>query len=213
MAAGERKGTVLAVVQQKGGTGKTTTVATLGDALQRRSSRRILLVDLDPQASLTEWLAPPADPVTHGVEDLLTGQIDDAQKVLVGLRAGLDLLPATNGLLDAAAAIERRSLGREKVLAGVLAPLYSGYDLILVEAGGGSSHIRTRTQPTTAGRSVADGGRKDIGRCSRNLRGTLLRRPREDLAGRPRGGTDQGILNRCWRRDSATFHLTAYPRL
>src|SRR5512144_39565 len=85
--------------------------AAVGDVLQRSCSRRVLLVDLDPQASLTEWLTTPDDPVEHGVEDLLIDQIDDVQKVLVALRPGLDLLPATNGLLDAAAALERRSLG------------------------------------------------------------------------------------------------------
>src|SRR5512146_3313410 len=59
----EGRATVVAVVQQKGGTGKTTTVATLGDVLQRKCSRTVLLVDLDPQASLTEWLTTPDDPV------------------------------------------------------------------------------------------------------------------------------------------------------
>ena len=133
MTNSEGRATIVAVVQQKGGTGKTTTVATLGDALQRRCNRSILLVDLDPQASLTEWLTTPEDPVEHGIEDLLIDQIDDVQKVLVALRTGLDLLPATNGLLDAAAALERRSLGRENVLARVLGRVRDDYDLILVD--------------------------------------------------------------------------------
>lgn len=133
MTCGDGHNLVVAVAQQKGGTGKTTTVATLGDALQRRCSRRVLLVDLDPQASLTEWLTAPDDPVAHGVEDLLLDQVDDVHKVLVRLRTGLDLLPATNGLLDAAAAIERRSLGRESALARVLAPLRDDYSLIIVD--------------------------------------------------------------------------------
>src|ERR1039457_3984161 len=50
---------ILAVNQQKGGTGKTTTTACLGDALQRFLSKRVLLVDLDRQASLTDWLVDP----------------------------------------------------------------------------------------------------------------------------------------------------------
>src|SRR5512142_3394993 len=56
VTGGATRGAVMTVAQQKGGTGKTSTVSTLGDALQRRAGRRILLVDLDPQASLTEWL-------------------------------------------------------------------------------------------------------------------------------------------------------------
>lgn len=133
VTGGATRGAVMTVAQQKGGTGKTSTVSTLGDALQRRAGRRILLVDLDPQASLTEWLLPPEDAVVYGVEDLLLGQIDDAEKVLVRLRTGLDLLPATNGLLDAAAAIERKNLGRERALADVLTTLLDDYDLIIVD--------------------------------------------------------------------------------
>ena len=71
---------ILAVNQQKGGTGKTTTTASLGDALQRFLSKRVLLVDLDRQASLTDWLVDPfgqgiaAD--MAGIEDLLDRRRD-----------------------------------------------------------------------------------------------------------------------------------------
>ena len=62
---------IVAVINEKGGVGKTTTVATLGHALARRGER-VLVVDLDPQANLTAWIGtddPPRATVANALAD------------------------------------------------------------------------------------------------------------------------------------------------
>lgn len=82
---------VYAVASQKGGVGKTTTTASLGAALAREG-RRVLLVDMDPQASLTTALGQSAS--RAGTEDVLTG-ITDIAGARVKCACGVDLVPAT----------------------------------------------------------------------------------------------------------------------
>ena len=72
--------TIFAVVNQKGGTGKTTTAVSLGAALAERG-RKVLLVDLDPQYSATSWVA--ARPVGRGVFDLFDAPDDTSLEGLV----------------------------------------------------------------------------------------------------------------------------------
>jgi len=134
---------ILAVNQQKGGTGKTTTTACLGDALQRFLSKRVLLVDLDRQASLTDWLVDPfgqgiASDMA-GIEDLLTGAVTDTGSVIRTVRDGLDILPATNGLDAAVKELENKLAGREKALTKTLAPLREIYEVIVVDCPPGIS--------------------------------------------------------------------------
>ena len=84
---------VLAVANQKGGVAKTTTVASLGVALQELG-RRVLLVDLDPQACLTFSLGVDPDTLAISVHEVLLGDlaIGDA---IVATADGPSLLPAT----------------------------------------------------------------------------------------------------------------------
>lgn len=86
----------------KGGVGKTSTVASLGDALQQATGWSVLLIDLDPLASLSGWLAP--NWTTSSVEVLDgTSTIDSAFEPL---RAGLGLLATHEGLSAHAGALD-----------------------------------------------------------------------------------------------------------
>ncbi|MDF3046157.1 MAG: cobyrinic acid a,c-diamide synthase, partial [Ornithinibacter sp.] len=70
--APKRKAVIIALANQKGGVAKTTTVASLGAAFAEQG-RRVLLVDLDPQACLTFSLGVDPDAVETSIHDVLVG--------------------------------------------------------------------------------------------------------------------------------------------
>lgn len=121
----------LAVCNQKGGVGKTTTTVNLGAALAE-AGLSVLLVDLDPQAALTaSWGLAAADPEPT-VYNLLVDDSVPFQQVVRSVRERIDVLPA--GIDLAAAEIELFSaLGRERILKEVLAAGERAYDFVLVD--------------------------------------------------------------------------------
>ena len=123
---------VLAMCNQKGGVGKTTTVINLGAALAE-TGRRVLLVDFDPQGSLTVGLGFNAHELELSVYHLLMDGDVRLPDVLLHTRtANLDLLPSN---IDLSAAEMRlvTEVGREQALARVLRPVLADYDVILVD--------------------------------------------------------------------------------
>jgi chromosome partitioning protein len=120
---------ILAVANQKGGVGKTTTTHTLGAALAERGPRT-LLVDLDPQACLTYsvGLDPEGLPVT--LHDVLVGRNKVADSLVdVGF---LTIVPASIELAGSELHLASR-VGREHALARALAPVLSRFDIVLVD--------------------------------------------------------------------------------
>jgi len=107
----------IAVLNQKGGVGKTTTVANLGAAIASRG-HRVCLVDLDPQAHLTLHFGVEPGAGDVSVYDVLTGNAE-LDAALVDVRENLQLVPADIDL--AAAEVELvTTVGREQVLADAL---------------------------------------------------------------------------------------------
>lgn len=120
---------VLTVANYKGGVGKTTTARTLADILA--DSYRVLLIDLDPQASLT-YACGLAGTVPNLVDVLRQPANRPLSKVIRPVKSGLDLAPS--GLELALVDQELISvIGREKILAGVLKPLRRLYDLVIID--------------------------------------------------------------------------------
>lgn len=121
---------IIAVTQQKGGVGKTTSVANLAAAFARRGLR-VLAVDVDPQGSLSLSLGVDPVEVTATIADaMLHGAPVPVQPTQV---PGLDLCPATRVLADAEFDLFKK-LGRERFLARVLEGFKGvGYDFVLLD--------------------------------------------------------------------------------
>jgi chromosome partitioning protein len=122
---------VLAVVNQKGGVGKTTTSVNLAAALAQSGSR-VLLVDLDPQGNATMGSGIDKRTLSHTVYHLLLGLAGLAAVRVRAERGGYDLLPSNREL--AGAEVELVELaGREARLKDALAGVAADYDFILID--------------------------------------------------------------------------------
>jgi len=122
---------IIAISMQKGGVGKTTTTLALGAELARCGAR-VLLVDLDPQASLTEGIGVTPDQLDGTIyEAMLDPTV--AESVTITTEYGVDLIPATLALAGAELSFAGR-FGRELLLRSALAPLRSRYDYILIDS-------------------------------------------------------------------------------
>ncbi|WP_290853592.1 ParA family protein [Gordonia sp. (in: high G+C Gram-positive bacteria)] len=123
---------IIAMCNQKGGVGKTTSTINLGAALAE-SGRRVLLVDLDPQGALSAGLGVAHHELDETVHNLLIPPYAATDDVLMRTRVdGLDLLPS-NIDLSAAEIQLVTEVGREQALARALHPVADRYDYILID--------------------------------------------------------------------------------
>lgn len=120
---------VIAVANQKGGVAKTTTVHSLGSALGS-AGKRVLLVDLDPQACLTYSLGIDPDRLDLSLHDVMLRRAGADQ---IALTVGaLTLLPSTIDLAGAEVHLLTKT-GREYALRRAIEPLLPSYDVVLID--------------------------------------------------------------------------------
>ena len=122
---------VLAVTNQKGGVGKTTTAINLAASLAA-TKRRVLLVDMDPQGNATMGCGVNKHEIKAGSYEVLMGEATAAEAVVKVGAAGFDLLPG-NGDLTAAEVNLLTSDKRESRLRDALLQIRGNYDYILID--------------------------------------------------------------------------------
>ena len=121
---------VVAVANQKGGVGKTTTAVNLSAYLAL--GLRVLLIDLDPQANATSSLGIDPSGVELSTYDALIGQAQLSQTIVSSGRTQLDLVPASRALTGAQVELVELP-GREHRLRTALSQVRSDYDVVLID--------------------------------------------------------------------------------
>jgi chromosome partitioning protein len=130
------KATIMAVVNQKGGTGKTTTCENLGVGLAMEG-KKVLLVDTDPQASLTICLGHPVPDLLSPTLSDMMGKILSEQPIAPGEGIlhhpeGVDLMPANIELSGLEVSLVN-AMSRETILKQYLDTVKQNYDFILLD--------------------------------------------------------------------------------
>lgn len=125
---------VIALAQHKGGIGKTSTCVNLGACLAEMG-QRVLLVDIDPQAALTQSLGINPAELQRSLYDILANpDLPLAEIVIATQIAGLEVAPSNINLAVADLQFSGR-VGRERMLRKKLDPLKGQYDTILIDCG------------------------------------------------------------------------------
>lgn len=122
---------ILAVVNQKGGVGKTTTCINLSASLSK-TSRKVLLVDLDPQSNATRGCGVDPHGLSTSINDLLLGRSNADETIIQPDNVEFSILPATPELTEAEVMLIS-SEDKEYTLKNILSMIIQDYDYVIID--------------------------------------------------------------------------------
>ena len=124
-------GRVIAVANQKGGVGKTTTAINLSACLAEKG-QKVLAIDMDPQGNMTSGLGIDKDEVEKNIYDLMIGQVGVEEVLQKEAIENLDIIPTSIDL--SAAEIELIGVDdKEFIIRNAIAPIKENYDYIIID--------------------------------------------------------------------------------
>lgn len=124
-------GRIIAVANQKGGVGKTTTAINLSSCLAAKG-QRVLAIDMDPQGNMTSGLSVDKDDVDYTVYDLLIGEATIEQVLCKEVFENLDILPANIDLSGAEIELLNTE-NKEYILRDEVSEIRSNYDFVIID--------------------------------------------------------------------------------
>ncbi|MAF82533.1 MAG: ParA family protein [Gammaproteobacteria bacterium] len=124
-------GEIIAIANQKGGVGKTTTCVNLAASLATLQ-RRILVVDLDPQGNATTGCGVDKGSLERSTCDVILGDVHALDVIQVVQEGSFSLLPANSDLTVAEVRL-LQEIGREQKLRGMLEPVRDLFDYVLID--------------------------------------------------------------------------------
>lgn len=122
---------IIAIANNKGGVGKTTSALNIGVGLANKN-KKVLLIDADPQGNLTDNFIKKSE-IKSTIKDILEGKLEVEEVILKNVRKNIDLIPSNN-MLNGTETQIINELSKETILLRALEPIRSNYDYILIDS-------------------------------------------------------------------------------